>query len=258
MRATIICCCIWVAYTPPSNAQIDAPNQFYTNGVRIDGWTRDETAGEMVSLWFGKNPKDSLSYRQLKAIIKDDTPDKILYYDLVARRFVGRYDLKLEKYSLLRPSDRKERLEDITEGLFPPAGEKPPIGELFDPPMDGQPNDDILMKPPVTMMFPELENSEWDAYYTTAAGERIRVNVRLNGRQGTYRSVGWNEPAVLRDVQYSRRENGHAIQGRWALGQSNGFFLFRIPMDNLGAFEGDWGFNRGQVDGIWDGKRSSR
>lgn len=252
--------CVWVICSAPVNGQpsYDTPDQFYTNGIQIDGWTADEANGQMVSLWFGKDPKDSVSYRQLIAIVKDNDPSKVLYYDLVAKRYVGRYDMDLGKYSLLAPENRKRRLEDIDESMFPPPGEKPAIGELFDPPADGPPSDEQLMMPPATMKFPRLEQSTWDSHYTTANGQRIRVNLRFDGHRGRYDNDRWDRPGVLSNVQFLQRGGMHMVEGCWQLNGHNGRFQFRIPMNDLNSFEGDWGFRTGTVEGIWDAKRTSR
>jgi hypothetical protein len=242
------------AYAQP---QFDAPDQFYTNGVQVDGWTRDENRQQMVSIWFGKNPQDSLSYRQLIAIVKDDKPNLILYYDLVARRFVGRYDMELGKYSLLPEQYRLGRLEDIQESMFPPPGEKPDIGELFDRPSDGPPSDEQLMMPPATKMFPRLKKSTWEGFYIDFNGNRRKMTMSLDGNRGQYRSDEVNIRGDLTNIQHASRNGTAIIRGNWGAGV-RGTFEFRVMMSNLGEFQGDYWDQNGRRVGVWDAKRTSR
>lgn len=237
--------------------QFDAPDQFYTNGVQVDGWTMDEAEQQMVSIWFGKNPQGSLSYRQLIAIVKDDNPNLILYYDLVARRFVGRYDMQLEKYSLLPDQYRLGRLEDIQESMFPPPGDKPAIGELFDPPSDGPPSDEQLMMPPATMMFPRVKKSTWDGFYIDFNGNRRKMTMSLNGNRGEYRSAEVGVRGDLTNVQYTSRDGMTMIRGNWGAGR-RGKFEFRVMMSNLNEFQGEYWDENGRRVGVWDAKRTSR
>jgi hypothetical protein len=129
---------------------------------------------------------------------------------------------------------------------------------MFEPPAAGQPSSQQMMMPPASMMFPRLTESTWDAHYTTDDGRRIRVQVELDGNEGTYNNDDWQQPGRLENIQYNQQNNMHMITGRWRLGGNTGFFIFRIPMDNLQVFEGEWGRGRGAVSGIWDGKRTSR
>jgi hypothetical protein len=238
-------------------ALFEAPDQFYTNGVEIDGWTRDTDRQQMVSLWFGKNPKDSLSYRQLIAIVKDNEPAKILYYDLVSRRYVGRYDMELEKYSLLPDQYRLGRLEDIRESMFPPPGEKPKIGELFDPPRDGQPNDEQLMMPPATMMFPRLKKSEWEGFYVDFGGNRRQMKLSLNGLRGEYQAPDVDVRGNLSNIRYASQDGMMTIRGNWGAGRG-GKFEFRVMMTKLNEFQGEYWDENGRRVGVWDAKRTSR
>lgn len=258
-RQFLISAFVCFAFASTTNAQVDfdAPDQFYTNGVQVDGWTRDEGRQQMVSLWFGKNPQGSLSYRQLVAIVKDNDPSKILYYDIVARRFVGRYDMEREKYSLLPPQYRLGRLEDIRETMFPPPGDKPDIGELFDPPTNGQPSDEQLMMPPATMMFPRLQKSEWEGFYVDFGGNRRKMKLTLNGSHGSYRATEVNVRGDLHNVLYDSQEGMHTIRGNWGAGRA-GKFEFRVMMNNLNEFQGEYWDENGRSVGLWDAKRVSR
>jgi hypothetical protein len=246
--------CSAAAHAQP---QFEAPDQFYTNGVQVDGWTHDDVQEQMVSFWFGKNPQGSLSYRQLIAIVKDNNPGQILYYDLVARRFVGRYDMELEKYSLLPRQFRLGRLEDIQESMFPPPGEKPQVGELFDPPNDGPPSAEQLMMPPATMVFPRLRKSTWEGFYIDFGGNRRKMTMSLNGTRGEYRAREVDVRGDLTNVQYTSQEGMTIIRGNWGAGR-RGNFEFRVMMSNLNEFQGEYWDQNGRRVGIWDAKRTSR
>ncbi len=167
-------------------AGFEVPDQFYTNGVQVDTWNRDDARQRIVTIWFGKNPKNSVFFRQLIAVRNDNDRDNIYYFDSVGRRYVGRYDMRREGYSLLQPEHRRERLQDIQEQWFPPPGDKPAIGDLFDPTI-GLPNQDQLMMPPVTMEFPRLEQSTWEGFYTEIRShQRKKMRLEFDGRQATY------------------------------------------------------------------------
>ena len=250
---------MWWLCSGAARAQprFEAPDQFYTNGVQVDGWTRDDAEQQMVSFWFGKNPRGSLNYRQLIAIVKDDKPNLILYYDLVTRRFVGRYDMQLEKYSLLPPAHRLGRLEDIQESMFPPPGDKPTIGELFDPPSDGPASDEQLMMPPATMMFPRLKKSTWQGFYIDFNGNRRKMTMSLNGNRGEYRAAEVSVNGDLTDIQYLSQDGMAMIRGHWGAGR-RGKFEFRVMMSNLNEFQGEYWDQHGRRVGVWDAKRTSR
>ena len=69
-----------------------APAQFYTNGKMINAWNRDADTKNLVTFWFGKNPKNSLTYRQL-IVVQQPNDTKIYYFEVVDRVYVGRYDV---------------------------------------------------------------------------------------------------------------------------------------------------------------------
>ena len=268
MRSTLVLgVSIWIAVAAVANAQppfdpkkIDAPEQFYTDGFKIDTWKRDENLGQMVALYFARNPKYSVSYKHLIAVRRDNNLGKIVYYNPVSRKFVGRYDMASGKYSLLAPEHRLERLEDIREEWFPPPGDKPPIGELFDPPEDGPPSDVQLLMPPATFEFPRLEKSTWKGFYTDIGSSRRRkMTMSFNGQNGKYEAPEVNIRGDFSHVRYETEETALAIHGTWSVGRSFGGFEFRIMMSDLNEFQGEYwvGNNRGQRF-LWDAKRTSR
>lgn len=255
MKASVLLlsCCAWIGGLAVAQGQVrlEHPSQFYTNGEQVDGWSRNDDAALFSTFWLVKNPAESLSYRQQVVIMYDSDPNRLYYYDVVSERFVGRYDMELEKYSLLPPQHRKGRLQDIGESAFPPPGEKPRVSEMFDPPAAGPPNREQLMMPPATMMSPRLEESTWEAFYTDPQGNRTRADVQFDGRGGSYGDHG-----QLTNVRYVQRANMQMIVGDWSLGREHGTFEFRIPMDDVQHFEGTWQSRRGR--GVWDGRRTSR
>ncbi|MHC5011447.1 MAG: hypothetical protein ACYTG6_10920 [Planctomycetota bacterium] len=269
---TLTCICILAGASalgqPPAfdPDRLDTPDQFYTNGMRIDAWNRDEGRKQIVTFWFGKNPADSFHYQQLLAISRDEEPDKIYYFEYVGRKFVGRYDMEEEGYSLLKPEHRLEHLEQIREEWFPPPGETPAIGDLFDPPREGEPNRDRLMMPPVTMMFPRLQRSEWEGFYTDQSCRRHRMTLRFRGDEGEYEAPEAGTRGDLTNVRYMPQDGMIMIQGTWSAGDgrrsqgrrgSSGRFEFPIMMMDLNRFQGRYWFGN---DGpfLWDGRRTSR
>jgi len=252
-------CLVWGASSGRAQQRLEHPEQFYTNGDKVGGWTRNEAAQLRSTFWFAKNPADSLSYRQQVVIVFDDQPSLAYYYDAATKKFVGRADLDSMRYSLLPEEARRERLEEIPESAFPPAGEMPTVGEMFERlPPGMRPNSNMMMMPPPTMSFPRLEMSLWDSNYTTADGRRVRAHVELNGDHGTYRLVQSNQVGRLSDVRYRRGNDEFVISGRWTLGTANGSFSFTVPMDNIDVFWGTWSLRPGRVDGTWDGVRRPR
>jgi hypothetical protein len=78
------------------------PDQFYTNGKKIGGWTRDTANRLRSTFWFAKNPEDSLAYQQQIVIIYDADPTKAYYFDSTTKEFVGRFDMALVPFRVIR------------------------------------------------------------------------------------------------------------------------------------------------------------
>jgi hypothetical protein len=235
------------------------PDQFYTNGKKIGGWTRDTANRLRSTFWFAKNPEDSLAYQQQIVIIYDADPTKAYYFDSTTKEFVGRFEMKSEQYSLLPKQFRRERLEAIDKSKFPPPGPMPTIGEMLERPGGGMPsNPKTMMTPPPTTEFPRLQASSWDTTYTTDGGRRVRAQVDFQGTRGTYLLVETKTEGILSDVQYAVRQDSFSITGRWSLQGRGGYFSFSIPKDNIDVFWGDWGLAVGRNDGTWDGIRRER
>jgi hypothetical protein len=262
VKIILVACVAWLACTAgitPAQVRLRHPDQFYTNGEKVDGWTRDTDNRLRSTFWFAKNPENSLVYRQQIVIIYDAAPTKAYYFDATTKEFVGRFDLASEQYSLLPKPFRRERLAEIAEARFPPPGPMPTIGDMFERPDGGLPsNQQTMMPPPPTTEFPRLQASSWDTNYTTAEGSRIRARVDFQGNHGTILLVGTNTTGRLLDVRYAVRQDAFAITGRWSLRDRGGYFSFSIPQDNIDVFWGAWGFAAGRRGGTWDGVRRQR
>jgi hypothetical protein len=141
--------------------------------------------------------------------------------------------------------------------MFPPPGEKPEIGELFDPPSDDPPNDEPLMMPPATMVFPRLKKSTWEGFYIDFGGNRRKMTLSLNGASGEYRSREVDVRGELTNVKYASQEGMMTIRGNWSAGR-RGTFEFRVMMSNLNEFQGEYWAENGRRVGVWDAKRTSR
>jgi len=262
MRAIIAaftCIVVGVANTTSGQVNLRHPEQFYTNGEKSDGWTRDVDKRLRSTFWFAKNPANSLAYQQQIVIVYDSAPNKAYYFDSTTKEFIGRFDLQSEKYSLLPNEFRRERIEEIQESWFSQPGELPTIGEMFQRPEAGGPtNQNRMMLPPPTAQFPRLHDSSWDTNYQTADGGRIRAKVNFRGNRGTYILSGSNTVGQLANVHYISGQDAFLITGQWSLNGSGGYFSFSVPKDNMDVFWGDWGFARNSIDGAWDGARRPR
>ena len=197
---------------------LDHPDQFYTNGKKADGWSRDEDNGLRSSFWFAKNPRNSLTYEQQIVIIYDARPDVAYYFDATTKRFVGRCDLATGKYSLLPQEFRRERISDIHESWFPSPGRLPTVGQLLPAlPAGIAANETQLQLPPPTARFPRLDSSKWDTSYMSAGGQRVRAIVEFRGNSGAYRFVDDDTTGNLSNVQYASDGQVLRVSGRWSL-----------------------------------------
>ncbi len=251
----------WIAErTAQAQPQLNHPDQFYSNGEKINAWTVNKDAKLMSTFWFVKNPQNSLNYQQQIAIIYDNEPNRAYYYSVAEKKFIGRMEIKSGKYSLLKPEDRRQKRSEIPSGAFPPADELPAVGEMFPPPTDGgEASDEQMMMPPPSMQSPQLEKSEWNTFYAAPQGKRVRAKVTFNGDEGTYELDNSDAVGELSEVEYEMQanQNRFEIRGRWQLGEARGFFKFRVPMDDLYVFAGFSSQNRNAGDGgIWDGVRT--
>jgi hypothetical protein len=235
------------------------PDQFYTNGERINAWTAAPMQRGRTTFWFARHPIDSAAYRQMLAIVYDDQPDRVFYIDTETRLLVGRLDLRTDRFSLLPKSARRQRVQDINDNSFPTPGELPRVAELFEPLSAGERgNANRLLLPPPTPQFPRFKNSQWETCYMSADRFQIRSILELENDRGSYRLQDKPGTGRLSNIQYVRESDHHLIHGQWALGQSSGWFKFTVPEENLNAFWGEFGFEPGRVIGAWDGIRKPR
>lgn len=263
MRWTqVLAGCVLVLWTAvgSADAQDSFPEQFYTNGEKVDAWKRDPGAAFMTTLWFARSSPDDLAYRQVIIYVFDDRPGEPLYRDAITRKFIGRFDEESGGYSMLPEEFRRTRLGEIPESAFPDAGEMPTLGEMLRALGEaGADNENSMMKPPVTKTFPRLETSAWDSHYVTASGARVIASLEFDGNQGMYQPQGSSDAGSLSNIGYQREVGGALrITGHWHYRGSSGHFKFRLAPSDLNTFTGEWGFDGGAVEGIWDGVRTSR
>ena len=247
------------AGTAFAQPNLNHPDQFYSNGEKVNAWTINKDSKLMSTFWFVKNPKNSLNYSQQIAIVYDNQTDKVYYYSPAEKVFIGRFDIDKGEYSMLRPQDRRQKLTDIPSNAFPPADGLPQVGEMFPQPADGPPSDEEMMMPPPTMQHPQFENSQWTTIYATPGGGGQAATLKFNGDRGTYRPKGGNDQGNLSDVVYEMQANQgrFEIRGHWQLGNANGLFKFHVPMEDLYTFEGFSAQQRNANNGsIWNGIRT--
>ena len=226
------------------------PDQFYTNGEKMDVWRRED--GRRTIMWFSKEPGERIRYQQSLVVLNDDEPDYAYYIDLGTRKYVGRYSFSKDKYSVLPTDERRTDRADIPEAAFPPLGALPTVDELLD-----SENTNGLLDPPPTKEFPKLRTGTWVSVYFTRDRKPIRASVVFQGEGGSYsfRIGGEDFEGTLDSIEYTTTEAGtFVIRGAWSLHGSTGYFIFRILPDNLNTFTGEWGTDR--IEGTWTGVRA--
>lgn len=76
--------------------------------------------------------RPTVTYQYHYAIHYPTRPRYVYYYNPIRKVYWGRYDIQEAGYSMLKPEDRKEKLDDILESAFPEPGDMPPIPESTD------------------------------------------------------------------------------------------------------------------------------
>jgi hypothetical protein len=188
MKATSLACFVLIACSVIAHAESPArrPDQFYTNGESMNAWMVVPQLRGRTTFWFARNPADSAAYRQMLAIIYDDRPEQVLYIDSATKRFVGRLDLKTDRFSLLPKAARSHRLQDIQESAFPTPGELPRVADMFEPLTAGERgNKNRLLLPPPTPQFPRFKNSQWETCYMSADRFQVRSIMELENDRGS-------------------------------------------------------------------------
>jgi hypothetical protein len=104
----------------------------------------------------------------------------------------------------------------------------------------------------------DFSPSRWRTTYVDENGRRIEgVDVRLNGRRGTWGSQGVMEDI---DMAYDDETNRFVIEGTVYVitvqGQKRkAYFIWRGDENDYGKFTGEWGFDRQSGKrGTWDGE----
>lgn len=251
-----IAACLTFASTAPG--QLQQPEQFYSNGEKMNGWTRDAAAGMRTTFWFVRYSKEDWAYRQQIVIIYDAEPGKSYYYDVGTKRFVGRLDMENDRYSLLPLTARREKRSDITEDAFPPPGRMPTIEQMVRRHDDKAGSQSRLLLPPPTPEYPRLKTSSWDTTYTTPGLRgRVRARIDFEGGEGKYTLEDGRGVGKLTNIEYKNAgQQGFLVTGRWSLGTGQGVFRYAIPRSNVNGFIGEWSFGSRAADGIWDGTRA--
>lgn len=236
-------------------AHAQYPDQFYTNGTKMDVWRAEP--GRKTILWFSKEPGDKISYGQSLVIIYDTEPQWAYYVNLGTRKFVGRYSFEKDKYSLLSPDAQKEYRANMNmppHADFPPPGEMPTVDKL----LEGSENENRLLDPPATASYPRLKRSTWDSSYFTDQRVLIRNRLVFNDDRGsfTFTDARGNEhKGSLTGIRYRKTEQRlFQITGSWNLEGAQGNFRFTIAPENLNIFQGEWD-RGGRIEGTWSGTR---
>lgn len=250
------CFVLFLASANLAQAQLKQPEQFYTDGEKIGGWTK-QPDGRRTSFWFAQFTKDDWSYRQQVVTIYKNQPHFAYYQDVKTRLFIGRLDLSTGGYSFLPLANRKSRIEEIPAAAFPPAGPLPTIDAMFHQPGDPAGSQSLLRRVPATAEYPQLGFSKWQSTYASPQVEGpVKAIVQFNGDRGTY-TLETGNVGTLSNVAYSNLgANGFLISGVWTLGNKSGDFRFTIARENMNSFTGTWTLPLETVGYTWNGTRT--
>jgi len=101
----------------------------------------------------------------------------------------------------------------------------------------------------------QLANSAWRTTYVSIGGGKVEAVIRFDGPNGSYQATAASLVGRLSEVEYVAQGTGILIKGRWAVqGLPPGYFWFNVSEDTL-IFTGEWGHQRDQVEGEWNGVR---
>ena len=103
--------------------------QYYSN------WNHHPSHGYYYSQYYYKPTPTYSTYSYHYCVYRPSQPRYVYYYNPHQRHYWGRFDCEGkpgEEYSLLKPEDRKEKLEDIPEKAFPKPGPLPAIPDATD------------------------------------------------------------------------------------------------------------------------------
>lgn len=112
-------------------------SEAYSGGYRqyYSSWSYHPSNNYYYTRYYYKPTPVYPTYSYHYCIHYSSQPRYVYYYNPHARQYWGRFDCEGkegEQYSLLKPEDRKEKLEDIPEKAFPKPGAMPEIPEGVD------------------------------------------------------------------------------------------------------------------------------
>lgn len=106
-------------------------------------WSYRPSHNYYYTRYYYKPTPTYTTYSYHYCVYRPAQPRYVYYYNPHQRQYWGRFDCEGQpgnQYSLLKPEDRKEKLEDIPESAFPAPGAMPAIPEATDgTKSDGQP-----------------------------------------------------------------------------------------------------------------------
>ena len=100
--------------------------QYYTS------WSYYPSRTYYYSTYYYKPTVSYPTYSYHYCVYYTSQPNYVYYYNPVKRVYWGRYDVEKKGYSMLKPEDRKEKLDDIPQSAFPEPSKMPPIPESED------------------------------------------------------------------------------------------------------------------------------
>lgn len=114
---------------PLVNAASYGYRQYYSS------WSYHPTYNYHYTRYYYKPTPVYPTYSYHYCIHYTSQPRYVYYYNPHSQQYWGRFDCEGKpgaQYSLLKPEDRKEKLEDIPESAFPKPAEMPVIPEATD------------------------------------------------------------------------------------------------------------------------------
>jgi len=111
------------------NAGNSGYRQYYSS------WNYHTSHNYYYTQYYYKPQPSYPTYSYHYCVYQPSQPRYVYYYNPHQRHYWGRFDCEGEpghQYSLLKPEDRKEKLQDIPEAAFPKPGAMPAIPEASD------------------------------------------------------------------------------------------------------------------------------
>ena len=127
--------CTAAALYQPVSASVSGHRQYYSN------WSYRPSSNYYYTRYFYRPTVSYPTYSYHYCIHYPSQPRYVYYYNPHSQQYWGRFDCEGkegEQYSILKPEDRKEKLEDIDPKAFPAPAAMPEIPEST----DGTPNSD--------------------------------------------------------------------------------------------------------------------